>query len=130
MNKAFTIAKKKAYERLYQKLETHIGEKDVFRLAMVWEKKTRDLGNVRCIKGENGHVLAVETKIRERWQSSFSMLFNGKRGEYSQCLDRGVPEGHQYDKVCSRISKVEVKDALRKMKSRKDIGPDLIPVEI
>jgi len=32
--------------------------------------------------------------------------------------------------VCNRISKEEVKEALRKMKSEKAVGPDLIPVEI
>jgi len=60
--KAVVIAKNNAYERLYQKLETEEGEKDVFKLARANEKKTRDLGNVRCIKGEDGKVLAGETK--------------------------------------------------------------------
>jgi len=58
------------------------------------------------------------------------MLFNGERGEFSPYLDRGVQEGHQYDSICSRISKMEVMDASRKMKSRKVVGPDLISVEI
>jgi len=31
---------------------------------------------------------------------------------------------------CSHISKEEVKEALRKMKSGKAVGPDLIPVEV
>jgi len=52
---------------LYQKLETKEGVKDVFKLSRAREKKPRDLGNVRCIKGEDGKVLVEETKIRERW---------------------------------------------------------------
>ena len=41
--------------------------KDVFKLGWVREKKIRDMGNVRCIKGDNSKVLVEETKIRERW---------------------------------------------------------------
>jgi len=63
---AVTIAKNNAFERLYQKLETKEGKKEVFKLAGAREKKTRDIGNVRCIKGEDGKVLVEETKIRER----------------------------------------------------------------
>ena len=64
--KAITIAKNNAYEMLYQKLETKEGEKDAFKLARAREKKTMALGNIRCIKGEDGKILVEETKIRER----------------------------------------------------------------
>ena len=39
-------------------------------------------------------------------------------------------EGQQNNRVHSRISKEELKDALRKMKSEKVVGPNLIHVEI
>jgi len=45
-------------------------------------------------------------------------------------LKRGVQEPHLNDRACSLISNEEVKEALRKMKSKKAVGPDLIPVEI
>lgn len=64
--KAATIAKNNARERLYQKLETKEGKKEVFKLARVREKKIRDLRNVRCIRGEDDKILVEETKIRER----------------------------------------------------------------
>ena len=83
--KAITIAKNNVFERLYEKMETKEGEKDVFKLARPKEKiarpkekKTRDLRNVRCVKGEDGKVLVDETKIRRRWRSYFSLLFNGE----------------------------------------------------
>jgi len=60
------MAKNKTYERLYQKLETKEGEKDVFKLARARERKSRDLGCIRCIKGRDGMVLMEETEIRER----------------------------------------------------------------
>ena len=87
--KAVAIAKNNASARLYQRLETKEGEKDVFKLARAREKKIRDIGNIRYIKGEDGKVLVEETKIRERWHSYFSLLFNGE-SEYSPCLERGV----------------------------------------
>jgi len=101
----------------------------VFKLSRAREKKTRDLENVRCIKGEDGKVLVEEIKIRERWRSYFSMLFNGGSA-YSPCLMRGVKEGYPHITAYSRTSKEEVKDALRRMKSRKAVGPDFILVEI
>ena len=93
------------------------------------KKKSRDLGCVRCIKGEDGRVLVEETKIRERWRSYFSRLLNGKN-ESSRHLKRRVQERHLNDRARSNISKEEVKGALRNMKSSKAVNPDLIPVEI
>jgi len=61
----------------YVRLETKEGEKDVFNLARTMEKKTRDLGSIRCIKGDDGKVLVRKANIRERWRSYFSKLFNG-----------------------------------------------------
>ena len=127
--KAVAIAKNDAYKRVYQKLETKEGEKDVFKLAKAREKKTRDLGCVRCIKGEDGKVLVEELEIKERWRSYFSKLFNGEN-EFSLRVESGVQHGHLNVRECSRISKEEVKEALRRMKSGKAVGPDLIPVEI
>ena len=69
--KTVAVAKNNAYERLYQKLESKEGEKDVFKSTRAGEKKSRDLGCVRCIKGGDGRVLVEETEIRESWRSYF-----------------------------------------------------------
>ena len=129
VKKAAAIAKNDAYERLYQKLETKEGGKGVFKLAKARENKTRDLGCIRCIKGEDDKVLVDKTEIKERWRSYFSRLFNGEN-EYFLGVKRGVHEGHLNIRECSRISKKEVKEALRRMKSGKVVSLDLIPVEI
>ena len=56
-------------------------------------------------------------------------MFNGEN-EYSLQVERGVQERHLNSRACSRISKEEVKEALRNMKFEKAVGPDLISVEI
>ena len=52
-------------------METKEGKEEVFKLARAREreKKTRDLGDVRRVKGEDGKVLVEETNIGERWRS-------------------------------------------------------------
>jgi len=91
--KVVTVAKHNMFDRLYQRLETKEGEKDVFRLARAWERRTRDLGSVRCIKDDDGKILVEEPKIRERWQSYFSKLFNDKRNVDSLDVGRRNQEG-------------------------------------
>ena len=46
-------ARGRAYEDLYQRLSTKEGEKDVYRIARLRERRTRDFNQVRCIKDEN-----------------------------------------------------------------------------
>ena len=45
-------------------------------------------------------------------------------------VSSGVQDRHLNVRECSRISKEEVKETLRRMKSGKAVGPNLIPVEI
>ena len=101
----------------------------MFKLARAREKKSRDLGYVRCIKSKDGRVLVEETKIRERWWSYFSRLLNGESAS-SRSLERGVQKRHLNVRPCSSICKEEVKGALKKMKSGKAVAPNLIPMEI
>ena len=46
-----SVAKGRAYEVLYRYLSTKEGENDIYRMARVRERKTRDLNQVKCIKG-------------------------------------------------------------------------------
>ena len=82
--KAVAVAKSNAYERLYQRLNAKGGENEVFMLARARERRTRDLGSVRCIKDEDGKVLVKDAKIQERWQGYFCKLFNGEDLDVSQ----------------------------------------------
>jgi len=62
--KAIAVAKSMTYDRLYPKLETKEGEKEVFKLARARERRIRDLDAVRCIKDENGRVLCEDAEIK------------------------------------------------------------------
>jgi len=62
-------------------------------LARAREKKSRDLGSVRCIKRDDGKLLVDDANIRERWRSYFSKLFNGELSEYSWRSERGDQKG-------------------------------------
>ena len=60
---------------MYEKLDTKEVEKDIYRIARIRERKTRDLCTVRCVKDEK--VLVRDEEIKERWREYFDKLFNG-----------------------------------------------------
>jgi len=85
---------------------------------------------VRCIKDEDGKVLINDTKVHERWQSYFYKLFNGERFDVLQHTTLLAREEQQSSRPCRPITREEVKEALRKMRVGKAVGPDCIPMEI
>jgi len=111
-------------------LEIKEGEKEVFRLARAMEKKSRDLGVVRCINNDNGKVLFEDAEIMERWQRYFSKLLNGKVMEDSRSRDRECSERQFNPRRCGHITKDEIKEALKKMTNGKAEGTDQMPVEV
>ncbi|XP_071709338.1 uncharacterized protein [Rutidosis leptorrhynchoides] len=82
--KAVALAKDKAYEDLYRKLDSKEGANDIYRIAKARERRRRDLDNIKFIKNEAGQTLVKEDKIRKRWEGYFSSLFAGGRPE---CLE-------------------------------------------
>ena len=63
--KVIRDAKFKAYDDLYDKLGTKDGENDVYKLAKLRERKTRDFNHIKCIKNEDSRVLVQEEDQRE-----------------------------------------------------------------
>jgi hypothetical protein len=49
-------------------------------VARVYEKKTRDFNQVKCIKDEIEYLLVKEDEIRHRWREYFDKLFITENG--------------------------------------------------
>ena len=65
------------YIDIFDKLDSKNGENDIYRITRIREKKTRDLGTIRCIKDYNHKVLMKDEDIKERLREYFDKLFNG-----------------------------------------------------
>ncbi|XP_073367643.1 uncharacterized protein [Aegilops tauschii subsp. strangulata] len=50
VKQAISEARSWAYEDLYRRLGTKEGERDIYKMAKILERKTRDVGQVKCIK--------------------------------------------------------------------------------
>jgi len=80
-------ARGRAYDDLYQRLITKEGEKDVYKMARIRDRKTRDLNQVKCIKDARDQLLVKEDDIKLRWREYFDNLFNGESESTSIQLD-------------------------------------------
>ena len=126
--RAVSEAKGRAYEDMYQRLNTKEGEKDIYRMARVRERKTRDFSQVKCIKDDMDQLLVKEDEIRLRWQEYFDRLYNGDNENTTFQLDDSFDDTNR--RFVRRIQESEVKEALKRMKGGKATGPDGIPIEV
>ena len=76
--RAVSVAKGQAYDDLYQRLGTKEGEKDIYRLARIRERKARDINQIKCIKDGTDRLLVRDDEIKDRWREYFDRLFNGE----------------------------------------------------
>ena len=123
-------AKLAAFDEMYKRLDTKEGELDIYKLARAREKKTRDLNQVRCIKDEDGKVLATEKAVKDKWRGNFHNLFNEGHEMSTSLGELGNSEECSNYSFYRRIRKEKVVVALKKMKHRKAVGPDDIPIEV
>ncbi|PWZ36874.1 Craniofacial development protein 2 [Zea mays] len=63
--RAVSRARGQAYDDLYQRLDTKRGEKDIYRMAKIRERKTRDVNQVKCIKDEANQLLVKSEEQME-----------------------------------------------------------------
>ncbi|KAI3442343.1 DYW_deaminase domain-containing protein [Psidium guajava] len=121
-------ARGKAFSDMYKKLGSKEGEKDIYRLAKIRDKKRKNLLQIRCIKDGNQKLLVRDEEVKERWVSYFNKLYNGE-GDRSDVDLVDVSDELNRRFVC-KIRVQEVKDALKKMKTTKPLGLDGVPIEV
>ncbi|XP_050130348.1 probable leucine-rich repeat receptor-like protein kinase At2g33170 [Malus sylvestris] len=88
------------------------------------------VNQVRCIKDEDGKVLATENAVKDRWRGYFHNLFNEGHERSTSLEELSNSEECRNYSFYRRIRKEEVVVALKKMKHRKAVGPDDIPIEV
>ncbi|GJN29720.1 hypothetical protein PR202_gb17971 [Eleusine coracana subsp. coracana] len=70
--RAVSVAKGQTYDNLYQRLGTKEGEKDIYRMARIRERKTRDINQIKCIKDGVDRLLTLcEKNSGDRDRGSF-----------------------------------------------------------
>jgi hypothetical protein len=109
-------------------LGTKEGEKDIYRMAKSRERKTRDITQVKYIKNATEQLLTKDEDIKNRWREYFGKLFNEDSGSSSIELDISSDDLNR--QFVRRIQEYEVKDALKRMKGGKAMGPNMIPIEV
>ena len=118
------MAKGRAYCNLYARLETKEGEKELYRLTRQRNRAGKDVQHVRVIKNENGNVMVNSEAVLKRWKEYFEKLMNEENNK--------EPRTEEVKAVNEEVNCVnrEVKNALRRMKKGKAVGPDELPVEV
>ncbi|KAI5629602.1 hypothetical protein C0J50_7994 [Silurus asotus] len=116
-------ANEKAYEELYERLNTKKGVNYLYRLVQR-DRAGKDVLQVRALKDIDGNVLTSEESVLRRWREYFEQLMN-EENERERRLDDVELVKQEVD----RIIKKEVRAAIKRMKSGKSVGPDDIPVE-
>ena len=61
--RAVSEARGRAYEDLYQRLSIKEGERDIYKMAKIRERKTRDVNQVKCIKDGADQLLVKDEEI-------------------------------------------------------------------
>ena len=74
--KAVAMAKGRAYDDLYARLETKEGKEELYRLARQRDRAGKDVQNVRVIKDQNGNVMVSSEAVLKRWKKYLKKLMN------------------------------------------------------
>ena len=119
------MAKRRAYNNLYVRLETKEGKKELYRLARQRDREGKDVQHVRVVKDENGNVMVNSEAVLKRWKEYFEKLINEENNR-----DFRTEEAEVVIEEVNCVSREEVKNALRRMKKGKAVGPNELPVEV
>ena len=123
--KAVAMPKKCAYKHLYAILETTKGEKELYRLARQRDRAGKNVQHVRVLKNENDNVMVSSEAVLKRWKEYFEKLINEENDREPK-----TEEAEVVNEKVNCVSREEVKNALRRMKKGKTVGPVELPVEV
>ena len=123
--KAVAMAKRRAYDNWYARLETKEVEKELYRLARHRDRAVKDVQHVRVIKDENGNVMVNSEAVLNRWKEYFEKLMNEEN-----IREPRTEEAEVVNEEVNCVSREEVKNALRRTKKGKAVGPDELQVEV
>ena len=120
------MAKGRAYDNLYARLETKEGEKELYILARQRDRAGKDVQHVRVIENENGNVMVnSEAVLKRDGKEYFEKLINEENKREPMTEEIEV-----VNEEVNCISREEIKNALRRTKKGKAVGPDELPVEV
>ena len=122
--KAIAMAKICWYDNFYARLETKEGEKELYKLARQRDRAGKDVQHVRVLKDENGNVMINSEAVLKRWKEYFEKLMNEENNRDPRTEEPEVNE------EVNCVSREEIKNAVRRMKKGKAVGPDELPVEV
>jgi hypothetical protein len=127
--RAVSEVRDQMYDELYQQLGTKKGEKDIYRMTKSWERKTRGIIQVKCIKDVIEWLLTKDEDIKNMWREYFDKLFNEDSESLStELLDISSDDLNR--QFMRRIQESEIKNVLKRMKGGKAMGLDGIPIEV
>jgi thymidylate kinase len=105
-------ARGQAYAELYRKLNTKESENDIYKMAKLRERKTRDFNHVKYIKNEADRLLVKDDEINNRLREYFDKLFNDENEKTTIKLDDSVDDINR--RFVQRIQESKMKESLKK----------------
>ena len=93
-------------------------------MARQRDRAGKDVQHVRVIKDENGNVMVNSEAMLKRWKEYFEKPMNEENNREPR-----IEEPEVVNEEVNCISR-EVKNALRRTKTGKTVGPDESPVEV
>ena len=120
MAKAVAMAKGRVYDDLYARLKTKEGEKELYRLARQRNRAGKDVQHVRVIKDKNDNIMLNSEAVLKRWKEYFEKLMNEENNREPRTEEAEVAK-----EAVNCVSREEVKNALRRMKKGKAVGPEV-----
>ena len=93
--KAVAMAKGRAHDYLYVRLDTKEGEKELYRLARQRDRAGKDVQHVKgVVKVENDNVMISSEAVLKRWKEYFEKLMNEENDRKPRTEEAEVVNEH------------------------------------